>query len=1628
MNSSGDFVVSWDGQGSGDNEGIFMRRFDAAGAPSTGITVVNTTTSGRQEESDVALTNDGRVVVTWFDDSNGKRIVARQFDALNNGGTQILMPGGHPNDPVAPAVATDGAGNFVVVWNEGGLGGPKEDIYMQSFTASGSPIGTVVQVNTTTSEQQEFADVAINAAGYTVVTWQSMNQDGSAEGIFARSYEPGASNPSAEIPVNLYTADNQSQPAVAINSRGQIVIAWEGERAGDSSALSARTFDWPEASTANTAPVLTPVAPSLVAINEDAGPPSGATGTLISTLLSLAGSGSGPQNVTDPDLTGTTGLALLSADNSNGNWYFSIDGGNNWTLINSATLSNSNALLLAADSQTRIAFAPNANFNTATGSRPSLDFRAWDRSSGNIGDFADTGINGGNSAFSTATDTARITVNAINDPPVITTNLLAISEGQTVELTPAMLAGSDVEDPPGGLLFSVTSLTGGFFSRVLNPTVATTSFTQQEVIDGQIQFVHDGAEAAPTYTLTLGDTEGLSSAASPAVITFTNMNDAPELSGPALAMSVVQGNGSPVGKGAVGTAVGALISAGTNFTDPDAGALRGIAVTGVNVTTGTWWYTTNNGTTWQTIGAVSDTNALLLHANSTTRLYFQGITPGPDATALSLRAWDRTDGSANGQTGVDITPGGGQSAFGTITLNIGVTVQSGNSAPLLGAGPAAISINEDPDAPVPGTTGISIGTLFGAVPVSDADGNPLGIALSGMTQTNGSWWFSTDSGGNWDRIDTVSFDSDNPLLLANDGLTQIIYAPNTADDFGADKDTLAFRAWDATIGVNGQTTAKATLEANNAVSGNTIDMSIDILPVNDAPSVSAIDLGSINEDQPRVITLAELIAGATDIEGDTLSVSNLVVQLGSGTVSGSGPWTFTPTLDWSGAVTIRFDVSDGTDTVSNTATLTVNAVNDPPVLTPSGDATLSLDEDSGLPVGAVGIPIESMVGPATAGTGPRNVTDPDASGTLGIAIIGADTTNGNWYVTTDGGAVWTPLGGVTATSGLLLLDDGNTRLAFEPNANYAGTTPSGLRFVAWDTSSGTAGALADTTSGTAFSAASDTLTLIVRPVNDAPAVIAIDLGNIAEDNGRLITQADLLAGATDLDGDTLSAVTLAITSGSGVLIDNANGTWTFTPTADWNGAVSFSFNVDDGTTITTANTAALVVDAVNDMPDIGLNQLTLNEGDTITLGSGQLDGSDVDHADSAIVYTVSGLSNGYFALTSAPTTPVTQFTQADVAGGQVRFVHNGSEAAPTYTLTLSDGTLSSPASVANITFTNLDDAPSISGIADQVIITGSGFGPVSFTIADAETSAAALTVTARSSNPSVLPDSAIVLTGSGASRSLSVVGGYSGVSGAATIIIDVSDGSTVSSLPVAITALAPAASPTIPSAELVELAAAEKSPLATAPKAEAEADVAADVAPAEVPALADVPAPTPAAPLLSEQPTETTTPQPNIASQDESNVSITVSNIKSLHISLSTTEVLALLYTPTDVVSPLSIEGQVNTALREARLEQAFDQLRENADSAAQGEQQGIGATMVTGAGLTIGYVAWLIRGGVLLTSLLSTMPAWRLLDPLPILNSAAGKRRSEDDDSLESMVDQADDEQDQDEPSIKASVPGVQP
>lgn len=63
-----------------------------------------------------------------------------------------------------------------------------------------------------------------------------------------------------------------------------------------------------------------------------------------------------------------------------------------------------------------------------------------------------------------------------------------------------------------------------------------------------------------------------------------------------------------------------------------------------------------------------------------------------------------------------------------------------------------------------------------------------------------------------------------------------------------------------------------------------------------------------------------------------------------------------------------------------------------------------------------------------------------------------------------------------------------------------------------------------------------------------------------------------------------------------------------------------------------------------------------------------------------------------------------------------------------------------------------------------------------------------------------------------------------------------------------------------------------------------------------------------------------------------------------------------------------------------------------------------IGGTTAVSTGLSLGYLAWTLRSGILMTSLLSSLPAWRFIDPLPILESQR-KLTDDDDESLESMV-----------------------
>jgi hypothetical protein len=104
------------------------------------------------------------------------------------------------------------------------------------------------------------------------------------------------------------------------------------------------------------------------------------------------------------------------------------------------------------------------------------------------------------------------------------------------------------------------------------------------------------------------------------------------------------------------------------------------------------------------------------------------------------------------------------------------------------------------------------------------------------------------------------------------------------------------------------------------------------------------------------------------------------------------------------------------------------------------------------------------------------------------------------------------------------------------------------------------------------------------------------------------------------------------------------------------------------------------------------------------------------------------------------------------------------------------------------------------------------------------------------------------------------------------------------------------------------------------------------------------------------------------------------------------------VFADVSVASVTSVEGFLG----------ALQDLRDEVRNEGVVERFLLGSTVGVTTGLSLGYIVWLIRGGVLLSSLLSLIPAWQLVDPLPVLASMNKRTdEDEDDDSLESLIHQ---------------------
>ena len=125
-----------------------------------------------------------------------------------------------------PSVARSGSGDFLVVWSSSDQDGSSLGVFGQRHSGSGVPLGPEFRVNTYTTGQQAFPAVASDGAGSFVVVWQS--PDGLAEGIFGQRYDSSGAPLGPEFRVNTNTANSQTRPSVAVDSAGNFVVVWQG--------------------------------------------------------------------------------------------------------------------------------------------------------------------------------------------------------------------------------------------------------------------------------------------------------------------------------------------------------------------------------------------------------------------------------------------------------------------------------------------------------------------------------------------------------------------------------------------------------------------------------------------------------------------------------------------------------------------------------------------------------------------------------------------------------------------------------------------------------------------------------------------------------------------------------------------------------------------------------------------------------------------------------------------------------------------------------------------------------------------------------------------------------------------------------------------------------------------------------------------------------------------------------------------------------------------------------------------------------------------------------------------------------------------------------------------------------
>ncbi|QSZ42755.1 tandem-95 repeat protein [Sulfurimonas aquatica] len=832
-----------------------------------------------------------------------------------------------------------------------------------------------------------------------------------------------------------------------------------------------------------------------------------------------------------------------------------------------------------------ITFTPDANFNGVATFNYSV-------SDGNLSDTA----------------TVSVTVTTTNDAPLATADTATTLEDTPVVITSATLLANDT-DADGDTL-TITALSSPVNATVVLESNGDVTVTPNANFNGEATF---------NYTIS----DGVTTAVASVSVTVTPVNDAPvaandisttsEDTQKTITSAMLLANDSDVDGDtlsitAVDTPINATVVLETNgditFT-PDAN-FNGVATFNYSVSDGNLSDTATVSVTVTTTNdaplATADTATTLedtpVVITSATLLANDTDADGDTLTITALSSPVNATVVLESNGDVTVTPNAnfnGEATFNytisdgvtTAVASVSVTVTPVNDAPV--AANDISTTSED--------TQKTITSAMLLANDSDVDGDTLSITAvdtpinaTVVLETNGDITFTPNanfngvatfnysvSDGNLTDTATVSVTvtttNDAPLATADTATTLedtpvvITSATLLANDTDADGDTLTITALsspvnatvvlesngDVTVTPNANFNGEATFNytISDGVTTAVASVSVTVTPVNDAP-VAANDISTTSEDTQKTITSAMLLANDSDVDGDTLSITAVDTPINATVVlETNGDITFTPNANFNGVATFNYSVSDGNLTDTATVSVTVTTTNDAPLATADTATTL---EDTPVVI--------------TSATLLANDTDADGD-TLTITALSSP---------------------VNATVVL----ESNGDVTVTPNANFNGEATFNYTI-----SDGVTTAVAS-------------VSVTVTPVNDAPVGITDAFGTYKNIN-LLINSASLLVNDSDVDGDTIVIESFTQPT-NGSLVDNANGTYTYTPNSDFLGADSFTYTINDTfeSVIVTVNlnviiNAGLVAtdDTASVLEDssININVLLNDLGDTISIDS-----------------------------------------------------------------------------------------------------------------------------------------------------------------------------------------------------------------------------------------------------------------------------------------------------------------------------------------------------------------------------------------------------------------------------------------